>query len=437
MYSDRKISALRKLYHKTLWTYVGVAALSVAATAFLMIRRMVVSDQMLYRLVAAWVGLALAIVEYIIERTLYKKGKKGAFILPAFMMGLLTLYVLFMKSGLIDGMLLLFYPLLLGFLVSRPLIPAIGLLRDAGTLRDGSPRETVGSIKAGSRRKNTEVGRSAYVLFEDELTHEVHLLRMSHISPLHRYRVFFLPHSGLAVGEVIPDNLTFDPFGNPMEREVEADEQPTEKPAYSEESYAEKADYTEESYTAKPDYKEEEPTEKPWYQNPEAFSANPPKPEPREDTSMPDPNSPERIKAAKFGKISKVCKVLTFVFFGGMFLGALFLGTFGTQSSAVMHLFPLFPLLVLSIIFHEVFKSEELKIRCTVRVTAFCADTVRRKSGKHSTRHPIVEFEVNGVTHTVELNISCSRDAVGDIYTLYYDPLDPDTVRPERRGLLD
>ena len=426
MHSESQVRSLRRLYNRTLWSYIGIAALSVAATAFLVVGNMINNGQALHWVVAAWVGLALAAVEYFIERTLYKKGKKGAFILPAFMMGLLVLYVLFMKSGLIDGLLLLFYPLVLGFVAGRPLIPAISLLRDAGALRDGNLSEAVGRIKAGTHRKNTESGRGAYVLFEDELTREVHLLHMGHISPLHRYRVFYLPHSGLAVGEVIPDNVTFDPFGNPIEREVE--DPITEKPAYSEESYAEKADYTEESYTVKPDYKEE-PTEKPWYQNPEAFSANPPKPEPREDTSMPDPNSPERIKAANFGKASKICKVLTFVFMGVMFLGLITI-----QSPSMIALFFLMiPMIILS----EVFKSKELKIRCTRRTTGFCVDTVRRKSGKHSHRYPIVEFEAGGVTHTVELSVSCSRDAVGDIYTLYYDPLDPDVVRPERRGLFD
>ena len=426
MHSESQVRSLRKLYNRTLWSYIGIAALSVAATAFLVVGNMINNGQALRWVVAAWVGLALAAVEYLIERTLYKKGKKGAFILPAFMMGLLVLYVLFMKAGLIDGLLLLFYPLVLGFVAGRPLIPAISLLRDAGALRDGNLSEAVGRIKVGTHRKNTESGRGAYVLFEDELTHEVHLLHMGHISPLHRYRVFYLPHSGLAVGEVIPDNVTFDPFGNPIEREVE--EPITEKPAYSEESYAEKPDYTEESYTVKSDYKEE-PAEKPWYQNPEAFSADPPKPEPREDTSMPDPNSPERIRAANFGKASKICKVLTFVFMGVMFLGLI-----TTRSPSMMALFFLMiPMIVLS----EVFKSKELKIRCTRRATAFCVDTVRRRSGKHSHRYPIVEFEAGGVTHTVELSVSCSRDAVGDIYTLYYDPLDPDVVRPERRGLFD
>ena len=148
---------------------------------------------------------------------------------------------------------------------------------------------------------------------------------------------------------------------------------------------------------------------------------------------MPDPNSPERKRAAKFGVASTVCKVLTFIFFGGIFVGAL-MAKEDLNPGAMLLTIPFF---VLAIILSEVFKSKELKIRCTKRTTAFCIDTVRRKSGKTSTRHPIVEFDVKGVTHTVELSISCSRDAVGDIYTLYYDPLDPDVVRPERRGLFD
>ena len=148
---------------------------------------------------------------------------------------------------------------------------------------------------------------------------------------------------------------------------------------------------------------------------------------------MPDPNSPERKRAAKFGVASKVCKVLTFVFFGGIFVGAL-MAKEDLNPGAMLLTIPFF---VLAIILSEAFKSKELKIRCTRRTTGFCVDTVRRRSGKHSHRYPIVEFEVKGVTHTVELSVSCSRDAVGDLYTLYYDPLDPDVVRPERRGLFD
>ena len=410
MYSENQIQSLRKKYHKTLWAHIGLSALSVAAG----------------------VGLGLAIVEYAIERALFKRGKRVHRLMSTIFFVILLLLITLWEAGAFGGYSLQLYPLLLGFLFTRPLIPAISLLRDAGTLRDGEPCETVGRMKSGSRREEATAGRDTYLLFEDELTHEVHLLRMGSVSPLHRYRVFYLPHSGLAVGEVIPDNVTFDPFGNPIEREVEEAGQPTEKPAYSEESYTEKPDYTEKGYTEKPDYTEES-TEKPWYQNPEAFSTNPPKPEPKEDTSMPDPNSPERKRAAKFGVASKVCKVLTFVFFGGIFLGA-FMAKEDLNPGAMLLTIPFF---VLAIILSEVFKSKELKIRCTKRTTAFCIDTVRRKSGKTSTRHPIVEFEVKGVTHTVELSVSCSRDAVGDLYTINYDPLDPDVVLPARRGLFD
>ena len=387
-------------------------------------------EELIPWLIAAGVGLALAIVEYAIERALFKRGKRVHRLMSTFFFVVLLLLITLWEAGAFGGYALQLYPLLLGFLFTRPLIHAMGLLRDARRLRDGDPCETVGRMKSGSRREEATAGRDTYLLFEDELTHEVRILRMGSASPLHRYRVFYLPHSGLAVGEVIPDNITFDPFGNPIEREVE--EQPAEKPAYSEEGYTEKPDYTEAGYTVKPDYTEE-PAEKPWYQNPEAFSSKPPKPEPKEDTSMPDPNSPERKRAAKFGVASKVCKVLTFVFFGGMFLGA-FMAKENLNPGAMLLTIPFF---VLAIILSEVFKSKELKIRCTKRTTAFCIDTVRRRSGKTSTRHPIVEFEVKGVTHTVELSISCSRDAVGDLYTLCYDPLDPDVVRPERRGLFD
>ena len=421
MYSENQIQSLRKKYNKTLWAHIGLSALSVAAAFLLAYSPLFSPEELIPWLVAAGVGLALAIVEYVIERALFKRGKRIHRLMSTiFLIVLLLLFTLW-EAGAFGGYALQLYPLLLGFLFTRPLIPAMGLLRDTGALRDGDPCETVGRMKSGSRREEATTGRDTYLLFEDELTHEVHLLRMGSVSPLHRYRVFYLPHSGLAVGEVIPDNITFDPFGNPVEREVEEAEQTTEKP-----------DYTETGYTVKPDYTEES-TEKPWYQNPEAFSANPPKPEPKEDTSMPDPNSPERKRAAKFGVASKVCKVLTFVFFGGMFLGA-FMAKENLNPGAMLLTIPFF---VLAIILSEIFKSKELKIRCTKRTTAFCIDTVRRRSGKTSTRHPIVEFEVKGVTHTVELSVSCSRDAVGDLYTLYYDPLAPDVVRPERRGLFD
>ena len=146
-----------------------------------------------------------------------------------------------------------------------------------------------------------------------------------------------------------------------------------------------------------------------------------------------DPHSPERVRAAKFAVAAKVCKILTFVFFGGTLLGAIMAENNRSPGALLLTI----PLFVASAILQGVFKDKELKLRCTRRTTAFCVDTVRRRSGKHTTRHPIVQYEVKGVNHTAELNVSCSRDAEGDLYTIYYDPLDPNTVRTERRGLFE
>ena len=257
MYSENQIQSLRKKYHKTLWAHIGLSALSVPAALLLAYRPLFTPEELIPWLVAAGVGLGLAAVEYAIERALLKRGKRIHRLMSVFFFVILLLLFTLWDAGAFGGYALQLYPLLLGFLFIRPLIPAMGLLRDARRLRDGDPCETVGRMKSGSRREEATTGRDTYLLFEDELTHEVHLLRMGSVSPLHRYRVFYLPHSGLAVGEVIPDNITFDPFGNPIEREVEEAEHPTEKPAYSEESYTEKPDYTEAGYTVKPDYTEE------------------------------------------------------------------------------------------------------------------------------------------------------------------------------------
>ena len=40
-----------------------------------------------------------------------------------------------------------------------------------------------------------------------------------------------------------------------------------------------------------------------------------------------------------------------------------------------------------------------------------------------------MEFEVNGIPYTAELSTACSRKDVGQLYVIYYDPLDPSVVR--------
>ena len=139
-----------------------------------------------------------------------------------------------------------------------------------------------------------------------------------------------------------------------------------------------------------------------------------------------DPNSPERKKAAKYATAAVVCRVLTYVFFGAAFIGVAV--TKGTVNTPVVMLSTL-PFLLASAILNGVFKNKDLKIRCTQRTTACCIDTVHRRSGKYLRRYPVVEYEVEGIKHTAELHISCGRHAVGETYTIYYDPLNPTTVR--------
>lgn len=425
MHSNEQLPALRKAYKKNLLANIGTALLSILAGAILLGNRV-------YILSIEWgiaLGLAvvLAAVEYIIERALYKKGKNVSFLLTGFLLGLMGIFMVLWKLNVLGAYTYLFWPLILGFMLIRPLIPAVGLLRDLGRLRTGDLCETVGRMKKGTRRREASVGRESYLLFEDELTHESHLLRMGSISPLHRYRVFYLPHSGLAVGEAIADNVTFDPFGNPIEREV------TEETAKEAFSYA-----VQDSYAKKPDYVEDEDyTEKSTYNDDGGYAAKPPYVEDEAEVTeksydypedgKPDPNSPERQKAAKYATASKVCKVLSLAGAGLLLLVSLLSGE---GFDAAIGLLCLVPFILFSIL-HTVFKNKELKLRCTIRTTAHCIYTVRRRSGKSSHLHPVVEYEVEGVTHTAELSVSCTRHAVGELYTIYYDPLDPNTVRAE------
>ena len=138
-----------------------------------------------------------------------------------------------------------------------------------------------------------------------------------------------------------------------------------------------------------------------------------------------DPHSPERKKAAGYARAAVVCRVLTYVFFGAAFIGVAV--TKGTVNTPVVMLSTL-PFLLASVILYGVFKNKDLRIRCTQRTTACCIDTVHRRSGKYLHRYPVVEYEVDGVHYTAELHISCGRHAVGETYTIYYDPLDPHTV---------
>ncbi len=421
--NDQKIQSLRKAYQKNLWFNLSAVITSLLFATFMLVGE-VIPDPLM-ACIAAGVGAIAAVADYAIERALYRKGKNAFFVmvlcmvLPLLALGaVVTLGRLPWTSGAS------FLPYVAAFIFLRAAIPLIQLLRDGSRLRENDPCETVGAVKKNTRR--VEGGREgeSYLLFEDELTSEVHLLRVNHLSPAHRYRVFYLPHSGLAVGEEIPDDVTFDPFGNPTRREVSEETVEEDFAHAAQGSYTEKPDYDEDGgYAPKTDDSEDESN------TARSFCDEPYTSEGSGETvyrdSRYDPNSPDRQKAAKYAASAKICKVLGYVCFGVIFVGALLMKPLDTSPVLLLGLIPLIIFLLLG----SHFQNMELKLRCTERAIAVCIDTVRRRSGKHSHLHPIVEYEVEGVRHTAELSVTCTRGAVGETYTIYYDPLEPDTVR--------
>ena len=137
-----------------------------------------------------------------------------------------------------------------------------------------------------------------------------------------------------------------------------------------------------------------------------------------------EPNDHQRL-AAKYAKKATVCFAVTIV---GFVL--LLLACFLIKSSAPWTIFCFLPFFgIMALGFY--YQKQERKLRCTQRTTAVCINTVLRNNSRIPSRHPIVEYEVEGVKYTAELPVSCPKDAAGELYTIYYDPLDPNTVRPE------
>lgn len=141
-----------------------------------------------------------------------------------------------------------------------------------------------------------------------------------------------------------------------------------------------------------------------------------------------DPNSPERRRAARLMAASKIFKILYMAGAFGLLVVSLLLED--TLTHSVGLLLGLTPFIICFILC-GVCKRQALKLICTKRTTGTCLYTVHHRSGKSSHRHPVVEYEVEGVTMTAELPVSCPKDAAGELYTIYYDPLDPATVRTE------
>ena len=129
--------------------------------------------------------------------------------------------------------------------------------------------------------------------------------------------------------------------------------------------------------------------------------------------------------AAKYAQKAKVCFAVTIV---GFVL--LLLAFFLIKSSAPWAIFCFLPFLgIMALGFY--YQKQERKLRCTQRITAVCVNTVLRNTSRIPSRHPIVEYEVEGVRHTAELASTCTKGAVGETYVIYYDPLDPSVVRGE------
>lgn len=401
MYSNEPLSALRNAYMKSLWIDLSAVFASLLFAGYMLLGEVITFPPV--GGFAAGLGVIAAITSYAIEHTLYRKGRNAFFVLILCMILPPLIFVVVGKAAGLQGSdSASALPYFASFIFLYAAIPLVQLLRDGPRLREGDLCETVGRMKKNTRRREVTVGWATYLLFEDELTGKVHLLRMGSLSPQLRYRVLYLPHSGMAAGEPIPDHVTFDPFGNPIEREVTEETDTDKAPCGEVESYVEKPAYVED---------ESEATAEATYSRPEG--------------GKPDPNPPERQKAAKLALYHKVCKVLGYALLTIPLLGTIMIKEANSSPILLLLVLPSLATLLLS----SFFKSRELKLRCTVRTTAFCVDTVRRRSGKSSHLHPIVEYEADGVRHTAELSISCTRSSVGELYTIYYDPLDPTTVR--------
>ncbi len=379
---DQHLPALRALFRKNLLTNLGAMAASVLAFGLFFGFG---SNGHTPLSLALSVGLAAiaSVTEFFIERALHKRGRSTAwvyfffFLLPLLILEAMSRSGLFPKdavSGILFAVCFIFF---------RPLISVVLLMADSRRLKEESPLEAAGRMKRYSHRDGDAPGLDTSLLFEDELTHATLMLHTKEMSPDHRYRVWYLPRTGLAVSDPIPEDAELDPFGNLIQHT---------------DPFASNG-------------REQEPSE-----------PNPPR---RPESASRDPNSPERRRAAQLALWSRVCQFLSYGLIGLAFLSAVIFKT--TDQDPMFFVFMVFPAVGLLVLSNHL-KNRGLKLRCTVQATAHCVDTVRRRSGKHSHYYPIVEYEVDGVPHTAELSTACSPNAVGEPYTVYYDPLDPKTV---------
>ena len=137
----------------------------------------------------------------------------------------------------------------------------------------------------------------------------------------------------------------------------------------------------------------------------------------------------DRKRAAKYAVAHRVCKVMIYLWmipvliFGvcQLYIGVCITFALGFSSIFLTH--------------H--FRKRELLLLCTARTTATCVGTDWHSSGRYLHLRPIVTYEVDGKPYTAKLSVSCPKSATGQLYTIYYDPQNPETVRADQQNFLD
>ncbi len=136
-----------------------------------------------------------------------------------------------------------------------------------------------------------------------------------------------------------------------------------------------------------------------------------------------------RKRAARCAAAHRVCKVMIYI----LMIPVLIFGVCQLYIGVCIT----FILGFLSIFLTRHFRKRELLLLCTARTTATCIGTDWHSSGRYLHLRPIVTYEVDGKTYTAKLSVSCPKNAVGQLYAIYYDPQVPQTVRTDKQSFFD
>ena len=130
------------------------------------------------------------------------------------------------------------------------------------------------------------------------------------------------------------------------------------------------------------------------------------------------PRSPARLKAAKYDTAAKVSGVVSALCYVLSFIGYIS----NLDNSGFEFLIWAIVPGTIAMALVMIFEKGARKLRCIKYTTGICIDTtVVPRSGLH----PIVEYEVNGVTYKTIMDCTCTHNAVGKTFAVYYDPYNP------------